>query len=86
MTTVISSKDFSSFCASHRVEGWKRNHGHGTVEVRWTEPFVDDPEQRRFDEWELSQPPMFSTDYGFWKMWQSKKVVPKKSGQPELGW
>lgn len=55
------------------------------MEVRWTSPPVDDPEQQAFDKWELSQPPMFSTDYGFWKMWRQKKSAPKKDGQEELG-
>ena len=83
MTTLVSSEDFVEFCRGKRVFGFAHKLGKGW-EVDWAGTPHVDPYQDDFDRWELSQPPMFSTEYGFWKLWRQKKTEDKISGQPEL--
>lgn len=54
MTTLVSSADFVSFCSTRRVYGFAHKLGQGWL-VDHADYLPADPEQRRFDEWELGQ-------------------------------
>lgn len=78
MTTLVPREQLCAFCATHRVHAFAYELGVGWL-IDHADEKPPDPEQLAFDRWELSQPPRFSTDYGFWKQWRMVR------GQAELG-